>query len=219
MCKILKIFFFSITATTAPAPSPPGRVVAVSGGRGNLLVAWTQPNRPNGRLLQYTVRHHHHHLQERHDRYHYYPYDHHHNYDYPSPRDVIFTMCSHFHLGTNTSSWIYSKSTGIMSQENRGAGVLAASKTWKGDSTKGTEGLRDIRDVDNIWELRDFPFLRSPLSRSCRSSQWTSSMIMMMESQHCSGVIIANITNIIYAAQVSADVTFLSIPGLPTSRT
>ena len=44
-------------------------------------------------------------------------------------------------------------------------------------------------------------------------------MIMMMESQHCSVVIIANITNIIYAAQVSADVTFLSIPGLPTSRT
>ena len=32
-------------------------------------------------------------------------------------------------------------------------------------------------------------------------------------------VIIANIANIIYAAQVSADVSFLSIPGLPTSRT
>ena len=94
-------------------------------------------------------------------------------------------MCSHFHLGTSTSSWIYSKSTVIMSQENRGAGVLAASKTWKGDSTKGTAGLRDIRDVDNIWELWDIPFWRSPLSRSCGSYQWTSSMTMMMESQHC----------------------------------
>ena len=39
----------------SPAPSPPGRVVAVSGGTGDLLVAWTPPNQPNGRLLQYTV--------------------------------------------------------------------------------------------------------------------------------------------------------------------
>ena len=38
-----------------PAPSPPGRVVAVSGGTGDLLVAWTPPKQPNGRLLQYTV--------------------------------------------------------------------------------------------------------------------------------------------------------------------
>ena len=37
------------------APSPPGRVVAVSGGTGDLLVAWTPPKQPNGRLLQYTV--------------------------------------------------------------------------------------------------------------------------------------------------------------------
>ena len=39
----------------SPAPSPPGRVVAVSGGRGDLLVGWTPPKQPNGRLLQYTV--------------------------------------------------------------------------------------------------------------------------------------------------------------------
>ena len=46
LCKLLNVF---------SAPSPPGRVVAVSGGAGDLLVAWTQPKQPNGRLLQYTV--------------------------------------------------------------------------------------------------------------------------------------------------------------------
>ena len=68
------------------------------------------------------------------------------------------------------------------------------------------------------WEIFLFGDLLSvdlvdlPSGRHLRSWWWKVNTVVIITN-------IFNITNIIYAAQVSADVTFLSIPGLPTSRT